>query len=101
MKKEAEIGDICFWNTVIQDYKDKAKTEKRLKYRIRLAKCLNEARGYLKYAESKILVALLLAILFCSGCGEIIQSAGHLCNAGGQALSFTGDHLTQTVAKEK
>ena len=46
-------------------------------------------------------IALFLVILWCAGCGEIIQSAGHLCNAGGQALSFTGDHLTQTVAKEK
>ena len=86
MKKEAEIGDICFWNTVIQDYKDKAKTEKRLKYRIRLAKCLNEARGYLKYAESKILVALLLAILFCSGCQTVKGGLGDL-SWGAKVLS--------------
>ena len=93
MKKEAEIGDICFWNTVIQDYKDKAKTEKRLKYRIRLAKCLNEARGYLEYAESKILVALLLAILFCSGC----QTASGL----GRDITSVSDGFMEQNAKNR
>ncbi len=63
-----EYGDLVLWQEVIQDLKAEAKKAKKLTARIRLAKSLNNARGYLKYAESKILVILVLAILFVSGC---------------------------------
>ena len=70
-----EIGDIQFWNTVIQDYKAKAGKERSLRRRIILAKCLNDARGYLKYAESKILhnavIVLVLAVILVSGCQTV------------------------------
>ena len=56
------------------------------------------------YSNGRLLVMAIIVVILlgiAAGCGEIIQSAGHLCNAGGQALTATGNHLTQTVAKEK
>ena len=90
-----EIGDIEFWNTVIQDYKDKAKKERSLKRRIRIAKCLNDARGYLKYAEGKILhktvmVLALVVILFVLGC----QTFKGVTGDAGWLLTEMSDNIT-------
>ena len=49
------IGDLQFWRETIVFYKLAAMKEKNLNHRIRLARCLNDARGSLKYAESKYL----------------------------------------------
>ncbi len=71
MKKQV-IGDLQFWRETIEDLKEQARHVRALKAKIRLAKCLNEARGYLKYAESKYLVVIVLAILFFSqGCQTV------------------------------
>ena len=86
MYKEIEIGDIQLWNSTIEDLKEQARHAKTLKARIRLAKSLNMARGYLKHAESKILVCLVLAILFCSGCQTVKGGLGDL-SWGAKVLS--------------
>ena len=86
MNKEIEIGDIQLWNSTIEDLKEQARHAKTLKARIRLAKSLNMARGYLKHAESKILVCLVLAILFCSGCQTVKGGLGDL-SWGAKVLS--------------
>ncbi len=64
------IGDLQFWRETIVFYRVAANQEKNLKRRIRLAKCLNDARGFAKYAESKYLVVIVLAaiLFFSQGC---------------------------------
>ena len=93
MNKEIEIGDIQLWNSTIEDLKEQARHAKTLKARIRLAKSLNMARGYLKHAESKILVCLVLAILFCSGC----QTASGL----GRDITSVSDGFMEQNAKNR
>jgi len=95
MNKEQEIGEIQLWNEIIEDLKEQAGYAKALKDRIRLAKSLNDARGCLKYAESKILALVLLAILFCSqGCQTIKGVTGD----AGWILTELSDNI-QTEGK--
>ena len=105
MKKENTVGDIQFWNTVIQDYKAKAGKERSLRRRIILAKCLNDARGYLKYAESKILhkaliVLVLTVIIFVSGCQTVkagLYGTGRLAGAAGQDAKWIAEKLADNI----
>ena len=100
-----EIGDIQFWNTVIQDYKAKAGKERSLRRRIILAKCLNDARGYLKYAESKILhkalIVLVLAVILVSGCASTIRGIGQMAQGVGQGtgtiITGAGNYLVEEM----
>ena len=94
MKKQ-DIGDLQFWRECIVHYRLKAKEEKSLKKRIVIAKCLNDARGYLKYAESKILViVLVLIIILCSSCVSTIRGVGQATKGIGQGA---GDFLIEEM----
>lgn len=96
MRKQETIGDLQFWREVIVYYRTSAKRERKLKHRIRLAKCLNEARGNLKYAESKLLIVLVLAVIL-SGCVSTIRGLGQGVKGIGQGtgtiVTGVGDFL--------
>ncbi len=94
---KTEIGDIEFWNTCIADLKEQAKHAKTLKDKIYLAQSLCKSRYCLKYAESKILVIVLLALLLCAGCAKMLGGAGQIIDGFGDGLSYAGQHLQELV----
>ena len=76
MKKEIHYGGIQLWKTTIVDLKEQAKHARTLKAKVRLARALNDARGWLKYAESKILILVVIVNLgviatILSGCNTV------------------------------
>ena len=77
------IGNRQLWIEIIEDLREQARHAKTLKAKVNLARALNDARGYLKYAEKKILALVLLVILFVSGC----EAVGGL----GRDISWTAE----------
>jgi len=63
-KQKQTIGDIQFWNTCIVHYRNQR--PKTLKGKIDLAINLNTARGWLKYAEGKLLRGTLVVLVLAS-----------------------------------
>lgn len=74
--QKQEVGDLQFWKECIVTYRNKGNAAKSLKKKIDYAKCLCECRHWLKYAESKILIAILFVILFCSSCQTMKGAMG-------------------------
>ena len=93
MKKVME--NVEFWKTCILFYRNR--TPKTLKDKVENARALNDARGWLKYAEGKILVLVLLAILCCAGCGKMLGGAGQMLDGFGDGASYVGQHLQEAV----
>lgn len=92
MKKTMQ--PIEFWQTVIVHYRNRK--PKKLKEKVELAKALNAAWGWLKYAESKILVVLVLGMLFVSGCATAkggLQFGGGIMQDLGWLMSETAENI--------
>ena len=93
MKKT--MGTVEFWQTVIVHYRNRK--PKTLKGKVENAKALNNARGWLKYAESKILVVLALMILFVAGCSKVLAGTGQILDGFGDGVSYVGQHIQESV----
>ncbi len=97
--KTHEIKNVEFWKGVIADLREQAKYAKTLKVKVNLTRALNDARGWLKYAESKILVVLALTIIViaCSSCAKMLAGTGQILDGFGDGMSYVGQHIQESV----